>query len=232
MDPKHAQNLKPAEMVSLARAHVRTGFAQAVGAPLLLVRLDDPTGDFALTLEAALEESPTSGGRRPEPSMGFETVIGNVADTMRTASLMGAQPASKVGPAEIGRVLLRSVHFAVPLHKRKGAANIFADRISVGRARTNDVVLRHFSVSKFQAWFECDEDDRFYVADAKSTNPTFLNGTQVPRAAPVAVTPGDALRFGDVAAVFCTPELLWDALSNAPPPSSRSPLSSRSPPRR
>ncbi len=232
MDPKHAQNLKPAELVSLARAHVRTGFAQAVGAPLLLVRLDDPTGDFALTLEAALEEAPTSGGRRPEPTMGYETVMGNIADTMRTASLLAAQTATTFGPAELSRVLLRAVHFGVPLHKRKGATNIFLDRISVGRARTNDVVLRHFSVSKFQAWFECDEEDRFYVCDAKSTNPTFLNGTQVSRAAPVAVSPGDALRFGDVAAVFCTPELLWDALANAPPPSSRAPMSSRSPPRR
>ena len=222
MDPKHAQNLKPAEMVSLAKSHGRSGFAQAVGAPLLLVRLDDPNGDLALMLEAALEDAPTSGGRRPDSTMGYDTVIGTVADTLRSSSLMAAQARIAFGAAELHGALLRAAHFAVPLHKRKGAANIFADRISVGRARTNDVVLRHFSVSKFQAWFECDEDDRFYVCDAKSTNPTFVNGAQVSRSSPVAVTPGDTVRFGDVAAVFSTAELLWDALSATPPPSSRS----------
>jgi len=223
MDPKHAQNLKPAEMVSLARSLGRAGFAQAVGAPLLLVRLDDPNGDFALMLEAALEDAPTSGGRRPELTLGYDTVMGTIADTLRLSSLVAEQARSAFGAADLHRALLQRAYFAVPLHKRKGAANVFADRISVGRARTNDVVLRHFSVSKFQAWFECDEDDRFYVCEARSTNPTSVNGTPVPRSAPVAVTPGDAVRFGDVVTVFCTAELLWDALTSAPPPSSHAP---------
>ncbi len=223
MDAKLAQNLKPAEIVSLVKSHGRPGFAQAVGAPLLLVRLDDPSGDFALMLEAALEDAPTSGGRRPEATMGYDTIIGTAADTLRGATMLAAQARQALGAAELHRALLVTAHFAVPLHKRKGAANIFAERISVGRARTNDVVLRHHSVSKFQAWFECDEDDRFFLCDARSTNPTFLNGVQVPRSSPVAVTPGDAVRFGDVGAVFATPELLWDALMIAPPPSSRAP---------
>ena len=211
--------LKPPDLVSLARTRGRMGFAASVAAPVLLVRLDDPEGDVAITLEAALEEAPTSGGRRPEPTMGYETVMGNVADTLRTSSLLAAKPRAE--PGDLRAELQRASYFAVPLHKRKGAANIFAERISVGRARTNDVVLRHHSVSKFQAWFECDDYDTFYVTDAKSTNATFLNGVLVPRSSPVAVAPGDELRFGEVACLFTTPELLWDALLLAGPPSSR-----------
>jgi hypothetical protein len=225
MDPKHEQNLKPADMVSLVKSHGRAGFSRAVGAPLLLVRLDDPSGDLALMLEAALEAAPTTDGWRPEVTMGYETVIGSVKNMVKTSSLTAEKTRTAFTPAELHQMLLRAPHFAVALQKRKGAANIFSDKITVGRARTNDVVLRHFSVSKFQAWFKCDDEDRFYVCDAKSTNPTFLNGAQVSRTSPVAVTAGDTLRFGDVVTVFSTAELLWDALAPGGhlPPSSRSP---------
>src|SRR5262249_10367483 len=153
-----------------------------------------------------------------------DTVVGS-ADTLRSAKVIAARV--RDGAGDLRTDLARAAYFAVPLRKRKGATNVFADRISVGRARTNDVVLRHHSVSKFQAWFACDEHDRFYVTDAKSTNPTYLNGTQVSRGAPSSVVPGDEVRFGDVAALFTTPELLWEALVLTGPPSSRSVPSSR-----
>lgn len=219
MDAKCAQNLRPAEILSLLRSHGRSGFAGAVGSPLLLVRLDDPNGDFALMLEAALEDAPTSGGRRPEATMGYETLIGS-ADTLRSAAVFAVKAR---GGGDLYTDLTRAAHFAVPLKKRQGASNIFADRISVGRARTNDIVLRHHSVSKFQGWFECDEDDRYYVCDAKSTNPTLLNGTPVSRSAPAQISSGDEVRFGDVVTRFTTAEQLWDTLMLPPPPSSRAP---------
>jgi hypothetical protein len=210
-------------MVSLARSHGRGGFAKAVGTSLLLVRLDDPNGDFALTLEAALEDAPTSGGFRPDPNMGFETVVGSLADSTRTADVAARRAPGGFKAEDLYRQLVRAVHFAVPLCKRRGATNIFADRISVGRARTNDVVLRHHSVSKFHAWFECDEDGRFYLCDAKSTNATLVNGVQIPKSSPMQVEAGDEVRFGDVVTVFCPPEVLWDALIAAAPPSGRAP---------
>ena len=219
MDQKCAQNLKPDEMVALLRANGRAAFEKALDAPVLLVRIEDARGDLSLTLEAALEEGSTSGWR-PEPSLGFETVVGSSAN-LRSLSIPVGR--SSFAGTDLARRLQRSPHFAITLHKRRGATNVFSERISVGRARTNDIVLRHHSVSKFHAWFECDEDDRFYVCDAKSTNATLLNGTDIRRASQVPVAPGDEVRFGDIVTVFCPPEILWDAVMlGGGPPSSRS----------
>ena len=232
MDPRAAQNLKPAEIVNLLRTSNRVVFESSVGTALLLVRIDDPQSDFAITLEAALEDASTMGGQKPEPSLGFDTVIGSMPATVESFLLASRIARAQFTGPELLRRLARTVHIAVPLHKRPGASNVFSERISVGRARTNDIVLRHHSVSKFQAWFEKDEDDRFHLAGGKATNPTLMNGIEVPRASPVSVASGDEIRFGDVSAIFCAPDLLWDAV-NAPRPSTRSvlpPSSRRGPP--
>jgi hypothetical protein len=219
MEPKFTQHLRPAEMLALARSHVRPVFADKVGTGLLLVRLDDESGDLSLTLEAALEEASTAGGLRLEPAMGYDTMVGSLPDTARSSSMAVPRTRAEFGGAELHAQLLRAVYFAAPLRKRRGASNVFSDRISVGRARTNDIVLRHHTVSKFHAWFECDENDRFYLSDAKSTNATLVNGTQIPRSAPAPLSAGDEIRFGDVVAILCTPEILWDALVGGPPSS-------------
>src|SRR5277367_6297080 len=119
MDPKHEQSLKPAEMVSLVKSHGRAGFSRAVGAPLLLVRLDDPNGDLALMLEAALEAAPTSDGWRPEVTMGYETVIGSAKNILKTPSPTAEKARKVLSAAELHPMLLRAPYFAVALHKRK-----------------------------------------------------------------------------------------------------------------
>jgi hypothetical protein len=228
MDPRCAQNLKPAEMVSLVKAHIRSAFANEIDAPLLLVRIDGAQGDLALTLEAALEEGSRGPGWRSEPSLGYDTVVGSSRDVLSSQPPPPPSgPLSFSGPS-LNRRLARTPHFAVTLRKRRGAANVFTERISVGRARTNDIVLRHHSVSKFHAWFERDEDDNFYMSDAKSTNPTLVNGTSIAGSSSVRIHPGDEICFGTIVVLFCPPEILWDALMLGGPPSSRrSPASSR-----
>ncbi len=217
IDPRCAKNLRPEEMVSLARAHIRSAFVRELDAPVLLVRIDDAEGELALALEAALEDGSRGAGWRPEPS-GFETLVASTRDVL--GHLPASQGPVSLSGASLNRRLQRTPHFAVTLRKRRGASNVFSERITVGRARTNDVVLRHHSVSKFHAYFEQDEDDRFYLSDAKSTNPTILNGAPVTSS--VEVHPGAEICFGSIAALFCTPEVLWDALMTGPPPSSRS----------
>src|SRR5262249_20109937 len=60
MESRSAQNLRPRELVELAKTQGREAFARAVGAPLLLVKLDDPLSELALTL---LEASSTPSER-------------------------------------------------------------------------------------------------------------------------------------------------------------------------
>jgi hypothetical protein len=216
MDARCARNLKPAEMAALVKSKGRAAFADAIDTALLLVRLDDARGDLALALEAALEEGSATAGWRPEPSLGYDTVVGSAAD-LRGVGLFAGR--TSFDGADLAKRLLRAPHFAVTLHKRRGATNVFSERISVGRARTNDIVLRHHSVSKFHAWFERDENDRYYASDARSTNATHVNGVDIARSSPVGVEDGAEIRFGEVVTVFCAPEILWDALNVVAPPS-------------
>ena len=179
----------------------------AFQAPLLLVAVEDPESELA----TALRDAPKTGGARIEPTMGFETLSSSQgAIDLRVKNARLARPPFTA--AQVLLRLIRSHHAAAPLRKRAGAGKAFSERISVGRARNNDVVLRHESVSKFHAWLRRDDNDVFYVADAGSRNGSFVNGEAIEGGAPVALTAGDALRFGNVEAVLCPVELLWEAL--------------------
>lgn len=88
---------------------------------------------------------------------------------------------------------------------RKTERSLIARFYSVGQTRTNDVVIRDVSVSKFHAFFQDAEDGGFLLQDARSTNGTFVNGERVPRQGqgdPVRVNPGDRIRFGNVEVTF------------------------------
>lgn len=66
--------------------------------------------------------------------------------------------------------------------------------VRLGRAADNDVVLDAAGVSRYHATLTHDADGRATVADAGSTNGTFLNGVIV--TAPVLVSEGDTLFIG------------------------------------
>jgi hypothetical protein len=119
-------------------------------------------------------------------------------------------------PLLTGRALLRVLsarpHFIVPLRKRALGAPSLTERISVGRARNNDIVLRHPSVSKFHAWLEVDDENTFYIAAGDSTNPTTLNGRRLTSTEVPPLHSGDVLMFGDLEALFCDAKVLWEGL--------------------
>lgn len=198
------RNLRPDDIAELAMREGRAGFSDAFGAPLLLVRIDEGASE----LLTALSDGATRSGARLEPTMGFETV----SEGRRTTTGTTPRSMRPFGGAQVRVRLLRGVHVAVPLRKRADAGKAFSERISIGRARNNDIVLRHESVSKFHAWFRCDEDGGFYIGDATSHNGTYVNDDLVAVGASVLVAPGTTLRFGSVEAVLLPPEVLWDAL--------------------
>ena len=207
MPVKLPQNLLPAGIVELARASSVRAFVDAIGAPVLLVRVDDANGEMA----QALGEVPSTAGPRLSPTMGFETVsdAGNsVEERVAGARLLRAPFTA----AQAQVRLIRAVHFAAPLRKREKAGKSFSERISVGRARNNDLVLRHGSVSKFHAWFRCDDQGAFYLGDAGSRNGTTVNGEPLVGAMPVLLFAGDLVQIGSVEAVYCPAEILWEAM--------------------
>jgi hypothetical protein len=206
-----AENVFPSAFVASCRRDTKEGFLQQYGDTLfLLVRLDDPAGEIAVGLAAAS----TIAGERLKATfdaIGYATVM---EDSFAALSSRRSRPhdGRRYDTTTLETQLVRMPHFVAPLRKRPTAGKPFVDRISVGRAHNNDIVLRHSSVSKFHAWLECDEGRAFYVGDAKSKNGTKVNGE------PVAgelhrLDAGDEIRFGQVMTTICPPDLFWDVVA-------------------
>ncbi len=85
-----------------------------------------------------------------------------------------------------------------PLKKRDG--NPFPDRISVGRAKNCDVVLRVPFVSKLHAHFLIGEKllggERLQLVDQRSANGTSINGNPVRPGKPARISSADTIGFG------------------------------------
>ena len=111
----------------------------------------------------------------------------------------------------IKRRISAGPHFIVELRKRQKDAS-YMNRVSVGRARNQDVVLRHASVSKSHAWFETGETGNLVLADAGSKNGTWLRGEQLGARKLTRVYTGDQIRFGHVECTVCFAETLWNLL--------------------
>jgi hypothetical protein len=179
-----------------------TSFLALYGdAPLLLVRIDQVDGELAIGLGAA-----SASGAGAEP-MQFNTVVQS-----RDETAVRRPGARAEDPAAITHLLERAHHYALPLQKREQADGMSSDRISVGRARNKDFVLRHVSVSKFHAWFQIDPKGGFTLTDAGSKNLTRVNGEPLPPREAKRIEAGDRIRFGTVECVLCSPETLWAAL--------------------
>jgi hypothetical protein len=200
--------LKPQSLVQEATSlDLRTFLAKYGDAPLLLVRI--PAGDTEIELGLAAANGPnTKPGRAATPKpLPFNTGFQD-----EPPSAMSQKPAMVEPRIALRRRLEKDDYFAVPLHKREDSDAI-SDRISVGRAHNKDVVLRHSSISKFHAWFEVDEGQTVYVADADSTNGTQLNGQALKSKTTTALAPGDSITFGAIETVLCTADVLWSCLN-------------------
>ena len=81
----------------------------------------------------------------------------------------------------------------------------FPNFVSVGRAKVNDVIISHQSVSKFHAFFRNADDGTFVIQDGGSKNGTMVNHTRVPdksESRPVLVESGARVSFGRVHMTF------------------------------
>jgi hypothetical protein len=201
-------NVSPAEIVEAAIGNELRGFLTLYGDTLLLiVRLRAGDTELASGLGSAAIHGGTSTPVQPVGSMEFHTLVQTPSAQPIFARTDGAPE------AELAKRLVDGGHFVVPLRKRTGGDALYMDRISVGRARNKDIVLRHQSVSKFHCWFEVDDVGAFYVTDAGSKNATKVNTKTLKARERTHVEPGDVIRFGSVESILCSPRVLWGALS-------------------
>ena len=202
-------NVSPAEIVEAAVGNELRTFLTLYGDTLLLViRLRAGETELASGLGSAVIHGGTSTPVQPVGSMDFHTLVQTQPDQPKAPARDGT-----IQEAELARRLEDGGHFIVPLRKRTGGDALYMDRISVGRARNKDIVLRHQSVSKFHCWFEVDDTGAFYITDAGSKNSTRVNGSALTVRERTRVDPGDSIRFGSVEAALCSPRVLWAALA-------------------
>ncbi|MGH2510434.1 MAG: protein kinase domain-containing protein, partial [Ktedonobacteraceae bacterium] len=98
-----------------------------------------------------------------------------------------------VGPS--GRPIL--ARFSIQNGNLAGRAFRFhQDLTSIGRTNGNDLILNGGTVSRQHArlWFD---NGRWYLADVKSANGTFVNNLRLQPNQPVALNDGDVLNFGE-----------------------------------
>jgi hypothetical protein len=81
----------------------------------------------------------------------------------------------------------------------KAPGNPYPDRISIGRARNCDIVLRDASVSKLHGHFRV-VPGKLELIDSGSHNGTRVNGLPIAPDTPTPVLPGDTIVVGRVSA--------------------------------
>jgi hypothetical protein len=151
-----------------------------------------------------------------EPPSSFETV--DVLSSPR--ALAGVKPAAPL------------VH---PIAKAEG--NPYPERISLGRARNCDVVLRQASVSKLHGHFLPGAGGELEIADLGSQVGTRVNGHALEPNKPQRLAPGVILLIGRVVARVADARAVWDLLKaqehleegSIPPPRSSVPSSAPAP---
>ncbi|MGH1340177.1 MAG: FHA domain-containing protein [Nannocystales bacterium] len=90
----------------------------------------------------------------------------------------------------------------------KNRNNPWPERISLGRARNCDLVLRHASVSKLHAHFFL-ERSKLYFADAKSTNGCKVNDRPLDPGERIRLSCGDLLCLGMIESTLYSPAGLF-----------------------
>jgi hypothetical protein len=208
VNPGASKKLAPMELARDAMTLDLIGFMTRYGdAPLLLVRVEDGDEELELGLSATGPATGTGRSTIAEP-LPFRTDLQEVPIRPRAASKRGREE-----PEALRRLLEQHRYFGVSLRKRGDADALFMDRVSIGRARNKDIILRHATISKFHAWFELNEaDTTMYVCDAGSTNLTHVNEKQLEPRVRTAVEPGDVIRFGSVVTVLSSANGVWSSL--------------------
>jgi len=203
-----ADNLFPKRIRTNALQQEQARFVSLLGkTKLLLFKLQDPNDN--LIPDLAVEN--TSPVRPHEGFFKYRTSTGktNHQESLWQMPLIGQEE------LRVRHSLSEGPRYLAPLRKHIRSGHGSPDRITVGRAQNQDLVIDHASVSKIQAWFEIDKTGEFYLFDAGSTNGTYVNSRPIVARQRTQLRAGDNIRFANVEAVFCCPETVWRVLRDA-----------------
>ena len=98
----------------------------------------------------------------------------------------------------------------LPVSKRAG--NPFPERLTIGRAQNNDIVLRVPFVSKLHAHILLEPDQSFSLQDNRSARGSFHNQRRLVERETFPLKLGDVLGFGSLEFEFVDGARLYDVL--------------------
>jgi pSer/pThr/pTyr-binding forkhead associated (FHA) protein len=101
---------------------------------------------------------------------------------------------------------------------RKQSSSPPANKICIGRAADNDIVLANHTVSKLHTYFIVSEQEgSCEIVDANSTNGTMVNNKRLGAYENHPLFSGDQIRFGpSIQMVYLTPQGFYDLLRKLP----------------
>jgi serine/threonine protein kinase len=129
---------------------------------------------------------------------------GHLLVVTATRSLESAAPLIELNqvPWEERTVLTQlSQVVGAALQGPEGRIALGLEPITIGRASTNQVVLRDPSVSSRHAIIAL-KDQAYWITDTESTNGTLLNQQRLVPQVPLKLHPGDAIRFGNITCTY------------------------------
>ena len=84
------------------------------------------------------------------------------------------------------------------VYEVKKQKRLYSPMISIGRTGNNDIVLESTNISKFHAYFvHKQEENKYFIVDAKSTNKTWINQTELKPSVQVEINDLDIINFGN-----------------------------------
>ena len=107
------------------------------------------------------------------------------------------------------RVDTESPYQVIPVAKAPG--NPYPDRISVGRARSCDIVVRDSSISKLHAHFK-PRDGVLQLVDLDSSNGTRVDDRKIRPNEPIIVAAGARIEFGAIPTRLLDADGFYDVL--------------------
>jgi hypothetical protein len=136
----------------------------------------------------------------------------------RNAAILAASAAPKSAPNApsstrmVTRMQLYPDRYElVPVQKRE--ENPWQDRILIGRATNNDIILREPSVSKSHAHLAQESDGSWLIHAKKTVNGTLVDGRVVEAGSTCTLRAGSTLQFGNVHCEFIENGALYDLFS-------------------
>lgn len=92
----------------------------------------------------------------------------------------------------------------------KADTNPWSDRITLGRASNNDIVLPDASISKIHAYLSQSPEKKWLLTDGGSRNGTFVNGEQLLSKQQTVLSFGDRLLLGNTLLIFHDARSFYD----------------------